>query len=150
MNQGKDVDWNIQVLNMSEKSRQIFNEYSRNVLNRSRMFLEDMVESEEVIQLEKEIYQVSKFMMVTINLLEKNLLVCDDKQSVSFINPLNMQKIATIPLPNEGAYLYSAYLNKTNKTVFMGFDNKKIIGVDSERYTNKSTMSLEIACLKFA
>ncbi len=108
------------------------------------------MESEEVIQLEKEIYQVPKFMMVTINLLDKNLLVCDDKQSVSFINPLNMQKIATIPLPNEGAYLYSAYLNKTNKTVFMGFDNKKIIGVDSERYTNKSTMTLEIACLKFA
>ena len=91
-----------------------------------------------------------KFMMVTINLLDKNLLVCDDKQSVSFINPQTMQKIATIPLPNEGAYLYSAYLNKTNKTVFMGFDNKKIIGVDSERYTNKSTKSLEIACLKFA
>jgi hypothetical protein len=43
------------------------------------MFLEDMVESEEVIQLEKEIYQVPKFMMVTINLLDKNLLVCDDK-----------------------------------------------------------------------
>jgi len=86
--------------------------------------------------------------MVTINLLDKNLLVCDDKQSVSFINPVTMQKIVTIPLPNEGCYLYSAYLNKTNKTVFMAFDNKKIIGVDSEKYTNKTMMSLEIACLK--
>jgi hypothetical protein len=60
-----------------------------------------------------------------------------------------MQKITSIPLPNEGTYLYSAYINKINKTIFMGFDNKKIIGVDSERYTNKSTMMLDVACLKF-
>lgn len=99
-----------------------------------------MVESEEVIQQENEMYEVSKFMMVTISLLDNNMLVCDDKKSVSFVNPATMQMIASIQLPNEGCYLYSAYLNKINKTVYLGFDNKKIIGVDSERYTNKSSM----------
>jgi hypothetical protein len=100
--------------------------------------LEDVVNTEEVIQLQKEMYQIPKFMMVTMILLDNTVLVCDDKQSVSFINPVNMQKITSIPLPNEGTYLYSAYINKINKTIFMGFDNKKIIGVDSERYANKS------------
>jgi hypothetical protein len=99
-----------------------------------------MVESEEVIQQENEMYEVSKFMMVTISLLDNNMLACDDKKSVSLINLATMQMIASIQLPSEGCYLYSAYLNKINKTVYLGFDNKKIIGVDSERYTNKSSM----------
>ena len=107
------------------------------------------MDSEEVIQLQKEIYQIPKFMMVTMILLDSTVLICDDKQSVSFINPVNMQKITSIPLPNEGSYLYSAYINKINKTIFMGFDNKKIIGISSENYLTKSAMVLDCACLKF-
>jgi hypothetical protein len=41
--------------------------------------LEDVVDSEEVIQLQKEMYQIPKFMMVTIILLDNTVLVCDDK-----------------------------------------------------------------------
>jgi len=49
-NQGYDVDWNIQARYMTETSREKFQEYAQNVLNRSRTYLEDIVECEEVVQ----------------------------------------------------------------------------------------------------
>jgi hypothetical protein len=60
-----------------------------------------------------------------------------------------MQKITSIPVPDEGTHLYSAYLNKINKVILLVFDNKRIIGIDSERFTNISTMFLDVACVKF-
>lgn len=78
------------------------------------------------------------------------MIVCDDKGSVGIINPVNMQKIASVPLPNENCYLYSVYKDEASKTLFLAFDNKLMIGFDSERYTKKSSMTLEIACMKFS
>ena len=87
-------------------------------------------------------------MMVTMKMVG-NLIVCDDKNAVSLINPSNMLKVASIALPNQNCYLYSVYFHSLSKTIFLGFDDKKIIGIDSERYTLKSNMTMNEACLKF-
>lgn len=87
--------------------------------------------------------------MVTVKLVG-NVIVCDDKGSVGIINPSNMQKITSIPLPNENCYLYSVYKDEATKTLYLTFDNKQILGFDSERYTKKSNMTLEVACMKFS
>ena len=34
-----------------------------------------------------------------------NILVCDDKDAVSIIDPINMKLIAKIPVPKENCYL---------------------------------------------
>ena len=60
-----------------------------------------------------------------------------------------MQKINKIDLPNENCYLYSSYKDEQTKTLYLAFDNKQIIGYDSQRYTKKSNMTLEIPCMKF-
>lgn len=87
-------------------------------------------------------------MMVTINLVG-NVLICDDKNAVSIINPQTMKVITSVPVPTEGTYLYSAYFHSLSKTIYLGFENKRLIGLDSERYTNKSSMLMDYACLKF-
>ena len=101
-----------------------------------------------VIKQENESYVVNKFMMVTIKLIG-NVIVCDDKSSVSVIDPKTMQKIGTVTLPNENCYLYSAYYHELTKRIYLAFDNKKMIGIDSNRYNNKSMTSLEVSILSF-
>ena len=85
-------------------------------------------------------------MMVTFKFLG-NIIVCDDKGEVSVIDPVKMQKIASIPLPSDNCYLYSVYKHELSQTIFLGFDSKKIAGIDSVRYNNKSLMSLDVAVL---
>ena len=71
-----------------------------------------------VIKQENESYVVNKFMMVTIKLIG-NVIVCDDKSSVSVIDPKTMQKIGTVTLPNENCYLYSAYYHELTKRIYL-------------------------------
>lgn len=76
-------------------------------------------------------------MMVTLKSLG-NMLVCDDRNSVSFINSDTMQQIISVPVPFENAYLYAAHMHDNSKTIILAFDNKKMIGLNSDTYTMKS------------
>ena len=87
--------------------------------------------------------------MVTMKLLG-NIIACDDKsQTVSIIDPAVLQKVATIQPPNEGSYLYSAYLDEQSSTIFLAYDSGKMSGIDSKKYTLKSNITLDKACMKF-
>ena len=101
-----------------------------------------------MINQENESYSVAKFMMVTCKHLG-NVIVCDDKASVSLVDPKTMSKIATIPPPTDNCYLYSVYKHELSNTIYLGFDDKKMIGIDSNRYNNKSLMPLDVAILQF-
>jgi DNA-binding beta-propeller fold protein YncE len=101
-----------------------------------------------VIKQENESYVVNKFMMVTIKLIG-NVIVCDDKSSVSVIDPKTMQKIGTVTLPNENCYLYSAYYHELTKRIYLAFDNKKILSIDSSSYKNIGTITLPGSTLYF-
>jgi ribosomal protein S17 len=48
-----------------------------------------------MITLENESYTVEKFMMVTAKLVG-NIIACDDKKSVSLVDPKTMQQLASI------------------------------------------------------
>jgi len=87
-------------------------------------------------------------MMVTIKLIG-NVIVCDDKGSVSIINPKTMQKIGLVTLPSENCYLYSAYKHDISNTIFLAFDNKKIMSIDSNTHRMKSSLTLPGAALYF-
>jgi hypothetical protein len=87
-------------------------------------------------------------MMVTIKLIG-NVIVCDDKASVSIIDPKTMQKIGSVTLPSENSYLYSAYKHDSSNTIFLAFDNKKIISIDSNTHKMKSSLTLPGAALYF-
>jgi hypothetical protein len=93
---------------MSPKSQNRAKEYYEKVLNPKIAYTEDTLEENLVIKQENESYSVNKFMMVTIKLIG-NVIVCDDKGSVSIIDPKTMQKIGLVTLPSENCYLYSAY-----------------------------------------
>jgi hypothetical protein len=93
---------------MSPKSQSRANEYYTKVLNPKIAYTEDTLEENLVITQENESYSVNKFMMVTIKLIG-NVIVCDDKGSVSIIDPKTMQKIGSVTLPSDNCYLYSAY-----------------------------------------
>ena len=91
---------------------------------------------------------VPKFMMVTFKLLGDKI-VCEDKQKVSFIDPKTMQPIASISTPDEGCYLTAAYRDYATNTILLGFDNKKLIGVDCNQYNVKTVTTLKVQCMKF-
>jgi hypothetical protein len=93
---------------MSPKSQSRANEYYTKVLNPKIAYTEDTLEENLVITQENESYSVNKFMMVTIKLIG-SVIVCDDKGSVSIIDPKTMQKIGSVALPSDNCYLYSAY-----------------------------------------
>jgi hypothetical protein len=93
---------------MSPKSQSRANEYYTKVLNPKIAYTEDTLEENLVITQENESYSVNKFMMVTIKLIG-SVIVCDDKGSVSIIDPKTMQKIGSVTLPSDNCYLYSAY-----------------------------------------
>ena len=69
-------------------------------------------------------------MIVTMKLLG-NILICDDKGSVSIINPANMEKIHSITNPTDNSYLYAVFKHDASKTILMSYDNKMVIGYDS-------------------
>ena len=48
--------------------------------------------------------------MVTMKLAE-DVIICDDKQSVGIINSNTMEKMHSIQLPDEGAYLHSIFMH---------------------------------------
>lgn len=50
-------------------------------------------------------------MMVTMKLLD-NRIFCDEKSQVAVLDPLTMQKVSSIDLPDEGCYLYSVFNDK--------------------------------------
>jgi hypothetical protein len=121
---------------MTPKSKERASSYVSNVLNPKSIFLEDTLEVNIAISQEKEFYQVSKFMMVTMKLVG-NVIVCDDKSSVSIINPQTMEKIHSIPNPTEGSYLYSAFKSETTNTLYLTYDNKQMIGFNADNYSKK-------------
>jgi ribosomal protein S17 len=53
-------------------------------------FTEDVFDLNSMITLENESYTVEKFMMVTAKLVG-NIIACDDKKSVSLVDPKTMQ-----------------------------------------------------------
>jgi hypothetical protein len=93
---------------MSPRGKKAAQEYYDKVLNPKIAYIENTMDDNLVIKQENESYSVSKFMMVTIKLIN-DVIVCDDKGSVSIINPKTMQKIGIVTLPSENCYLYSAY-----------------------------------------
>ena len=121
---------------MTPKSKERATNYVSNVLNPKSIFIEDTLEVNIAISQDKEFYQVSKFMMVTMKLVG-NVIVCDDKSSVGIINPNTMEKMHSIPNPTEGCYLYSAFKNEQTKTLYLAYDNKQMIGYDTDNYTKK-------------
>ena len=87
--------------------------------------------------------------MVTMKLVG-NVIACDDASStVSLINPELMQKFASIKPPIKGSFLYSAYKHAQSKTILLAYDSKKMIGIDSENFSQKMSINLEKACMKF-
>ena len=87
-------------------------------------------------------------MMVTIKLIG-NVIVCDDKGSVTIIDPKSMSKIGSVTLPTENCYLYSVYRHDLSNTIFLAFDNKKILSIDSNTHKTKSSLQLPNAALHF-
>ena len=85
-------------------------------------------------------------MMVTVKFVG-SFIVCDDKGAVSLVDPKTMQKIKSIELPSDNCYLYSVYKNELSNTIYLAFDNKKMIGIDSTMLSNKSSMTLEVSIL---
>ena len=63
--------------------------FVKNVLDPKSAFLEDIIGEENIVTVEKDYYQVPKFMLVTMKLVG-GMLVCDDKEQVSVINPSTM------------------------------------------------------------
>ena len=49
-------------------------------------------------------------MMVTMK-LARNVIVCDNKDSVGIINPKTMQKIHSIQLPKEDTYVIAIFMH---------------------------------------
>jgi hypothetical protein len=133
---------------MTPRSQSAFREYNEEVLKHKAIFIADKFDEKLIIEQQEQFYRVPKFVMVSLSLCGK-VIIADDKDSVSFINPENMEKVNSMKLPSDNCYLYTGYFNAASKTYFMSFDNKKIMGVDSERYSTKTNMTLEVACLKF-
>jgi DNA-binding beta-propeller fold protein YncE len=134
---------------MSPNSKEVAFEYLEKVLKPKTAYTEDALdENNLVIKQEYESYVVNKFMMVTIKLIG-DVIVCDDKSSVSVIDPKTMQKIGTVTLPNENCYLYSAYYHGLSKRIYLAFDNKKILSIDSSSYKTIGTLTLPGSALYF-
>lgn len=123
-------------------------EYVKNVLDPKSAFLEDIIGEENVVTVEKDYYQVPKFMLVTMKLVG-GMLVCDDKEQVSVINPSTMQKQASIPLPTQNCYLYSGFYHESTSRILLAYDNKQLAAYDSNWYNKITSINLNAACMKF-
>lgn len=86
--------------------------------------------------------------MLTVKFLG-NVLVCDDKDSVSLLDPLTMQILPKIPLPADICYLYSAYKHVLANTIFLSFDNKQLLLIDSKNFKNKQLIKLDMCIYQF-
>ena len=146
--QGKDVDWRVETSKMSPRSQNLANDYLEKVLRPKGVYTEDILDQNLIIRQEPESYAVTKFMMVTIKLVG-NVIVCDDRGSVSIVDPRSMQKIASVPLPTENCYLYSVYKHELSSSIYLAFDSKQVVVIDSNKYTNKGSLKLSNALLKF-
>ena len=63
--------------------------YVDEVLLPKNAFAEDFFDSSSVVKCENHQYSVPKFKMVTVKLLG-NILVCDDRQSVTILDARNL------------------------------------------------------------
>lgn len=63
-----------------------------------------------------------------------DVIVCEDKMGVTILNAATMQKITSVPLPNENTYLYAVYNHEPSNTMMLAFENKQITGIDSHKY----------------
>lgn len=52
-------------------------------------------------------------------------------------------------MPNENTYLYAVYNHGLSKTIMLSFENKLIIGIDSQKYTTKCRLPIDSCCLTF-
>jgi|LauGreDrversion4_2_1035121.scaffolds.fasta_scaffold56107_2 hypothetical protein len=62
---------------MTPRSKSKANEFIQSVLNVKAANVEDILEENVIVTDTKQIYQISKFVMVTVKLVG-NVIVCDD------------------------------------------------------------------------
>jgi hypothetical protein len=120
---GELVNWDFEMNKFAPTSQVDAFKYREQVLNVKGIFVEDFFDENQIILEYKTSYVVPKFMMVTMKLLG-DIIVCDDKHSVSIVSPVTMQMIHSIPNPSENTYIYSAFNHEASKTILMSYDNK--------------------------
>ena len=145
---GNEVNWDYEINKMTPRSQVNAFKYKEQVLSPKGIFVEEFFDENPIILEYKASYTVPKFMMVTMKLLG-NIIICDDKNSVSILNAETMQRIAQIPNPNENSYLYAVFKHDGSKTILMSYDNKMLIGYDSQTYNKKLSVSMNCTCQKF-
>ncbi len=133
---------------MTPRSKAKIDLYVDQVLNVKACFTEDIFEEESIIFEHQSSYSVTKLKSVTMKLLD-DVIVFDDNKFVTIINAPTMQKIAQVPMPNENTYLYAVYNHGPSKTIMLSFENKLILGIDSQKYTAKCRLPIDSCCLTF-
>lgn len=104
---------------MSPKSKTQLKSYYDTILKPKESFL---IGNDSVLEQDlSSLYYVEKHMIFSVNIIGE-VLVCDDKDAVSIIDPNKMKLIAGLQVPKENSYLQSAYFVKDQNIIFLSFD----------------------------